>query len=1135
MAQKIYLEDLADIHESIDYHEASYYPMTRNPIMNHLFRAILLVAALAIVPVSGQDNKDETSDDKSPWSTKNFEGLKFRSIGPAFMAGRIADIAIDPNDDNLWYIGVGSGGVWKTGNAGVTWKPVFDKESVYSIGCVTIDPQNTSVVWVGTGENVGGRHVSFGDGVYRSDDGGESWTNVGLKKSEHVSKIVVHPHDSNTVWVASQGPLWSKGGERGLYKTTDGGKNWKRVLGDDEWTGVTDLLVDPRDPNLMIAVTWQRHRTVAAYMGGGPKSGLHRSRDGGETWEELKTGLPKGNKGKIGIAASFQNPDTLYAAIELNRRKGGVFKSTDQGSTWKKMSDTVSGGTGPHYYQELYASPHQHDLIYLADVRIQVSNDGGKTFTRLKEKHKHSDNHALAFRKNDPDYLLCGSDGGLYESFDHAENWRFINNMPITQFYKIALDDAKPFYNIYGGTQDNSTEGGPSRTDNAHGIQNSDWRVVLDWDGHQPATEPGNPNILYAERQEGYLSRIDVATGEVVDIMPQPAEDEPFERFNWDAPILVSPHKPTRLYFASHRVWKSENRGDTWTAISDDLTRNENRMKQEIMGGTQSWDSPWDLFAMSTYNTITSLAESPQAEGVIYAGTDDGIIQVTEDAGKSWRKIEVGSLPGVPETAFVNDLRADLHDANTVYVALDNHKYGDYKPYLLKSNDRGKTWKSLVNNLPEPLLIWRVVQDHVEPELMFAATEFGIYFTINAGQSWTQLKGGLPTISFRDIHIHRRENDLVAASFGRSIYVLDDIGAFRELSDSQMEEEATLFAARDAWWYVPKPHLGFDGGKGDQGAAHFVADNPPFGAVFTYYLKDGLKSAKESREAAENENIKNKEPNAVADWDGVEQEMSEADPKVWLIVRDESGNVVRRVEGPRKKGFHRVAWDLKYPTPNAVPLVEPPPPMWGGPPTGLMAAPGSYTVQLVKVTNVGAESLSDQLSFDVKPMRKGSLEGASPDAVASFWRAYENAAKLHTAMVLSVGQLNTKFKRLEKVIANATVYPDDADKKMEALRKALLGLDRELNGPLSKRELGEKFPPTIGDRLFAVARGVDRSTYGPTESHKQSLELAQKQMKTLTTQINAAQTEFSNLASELAENGGPLLEGELLPESANRK
>ena len=814
---------------------------------------ILLLAFCSYVTFSQSNRKKNATPEKekSEKADHVFSGLKLRSIGPAFASGRIADIAIHPDNDNIWYVAVGSGGVWKTTNSGHTWSPIFDTYSSYSTGCITIDPNNPATIWLGTGENVGGRHVAYGDGVYRSTNGGNSWENMGLKDSEHISKIIVHPDNSDVVWVAAQGPLWKKGGERGLYKTTDGGKNWKQVLGNDEWTGVTDVLIDPRDPNTIYAATWDRHRTVAALMGGGPGSGIHKSLDGGETWEKLKQGLPNSNMGKIGLAISPQQPDVVYAAIELDRTKGGVYRSSDQGASWKKMSDAVSGATGPHYYQELYASPHAFDRLYLMNVRVLVSDDGGANFRQLQERNKHSDNHALAFRADDPNYLLIGTDAGIYESFDLAENWRFIPNLPLTQYYKVAVDDAEPFYNIYGGTQDNGSHGGPSRTDNRHGIRNQDWFKTLGADGHQSATEPGNPNIIYAETQQGGLHRVDLKTGEQVYIQPQPDEGEDFERFNWDAPIVVSPHNPARLYFASQRVWRSDDRGDSWTTISTDLTRNEERITLPIMGKQQSWDNAWDVGAMSNYNSITSLSESPVQEGLIYAGTDDGIIQVTEDGGQNWRKIMTEQLPGLPARAFVNDIKADLHDANTVYVALDHHKSGDFSPYLYKSIDRGRTWKSITGSpkdggIPDRTLVWRIVQDHVQSDLMFAATEFGIYVTLSGGNKWEKLKGA-PTIAFRDLAIQRRENDLVGASFGRGFFVLDDYSVMRDVNQEVLAKEATLFKPRKAWWYVPRSIAAV------AGADSYAADNPPFGAVFTYHLSKDYKTKKQERKSKEKE------------------------------------------------------------------------------------------------------------------------------------------------------------------------------------------------------------------------------------------------------------------------------------------
>jgi len=1082
----------------------------------------LLFLFIMISAVFAADKKDE-----GVFSAKTFEGLKFRSIGPAFMSGRIADIAIHPTDYSVWYVSVGSGGVWKTENNGTTWKPIFDDQPVYSIGCVTIDPSNPHTIWVGTGENVGGRHVGYGDGVYRSKDGGESWKNLGLKDSHHISKIIIHPENSDIVWVASQGPLWVKGGERGLYKTVDGGKKWKRVLGDKKWVGVTDVVIDPRNPDRLYAATWQRHRTVAAYLGGGPGTGLHRSTDGGETWEKLSKGLPETNKAKIGLAISPQKPDVLYAAIEVELRTGGIYKSVNRGSSWEKQSDTVSGGTGPHYYQELYASPHKFDRIYLANVRMDVSDDGGKTFRKMKEKHKHSDNHSLTFRPDDPNYLLVGTDGGIYESYDLEENWKYVANLPLTQFYKVAVDDAEPFYNIYGGTQDNNTQGGPSRTDNRNGIQNSDWYITLGGDGHQPATEPGNPDIIYSEWQQGNLNRIDKTTGEIVYIKPQPEEGESFERYNWDAPILVSPHSPTTIYFASQRVWKSENRGDSWTAISGDLTKNQERITLPIMGKTWSYDSPWDVGAMSTYNTITSLAESPKQEGLIYAGTDDGIIQVTEDGGKNWRKIDVGDLPGVPKTAFVNDIKADLFDANTVYIALDNHKFGDLNPYLLKSTNRGKSWKSIKGNIPDRTLVWRIVQDHVNPKLFFCATEFGIYFSVDAGKKWLQLKGGVPTISFRDLVIQRRENDLVGASFGRSFYVLDDYSALRKVSEQQLEQEATLFPVRKAWWYIPRPKLSFSE-KGSQGAAHFTAPNPPFGAVFTYYLKDDIKSKKAIRLEEEKElNEKNKNV-PFPGWDKIDAERRQEDPAILLVVKDNQGNVVRRVAGKAQKGFHRIAWGLRYPSFEAIELKENPN---NTDPTGVLAAPGEYTVTLVKQLDGIVTTLSSPVTFDVVPMRKGALEGAPIETVTAFWQDLANLYRSISAARITIAKNLSKVDYIKTALERSKIFPGQFDKELYDLRQVLLQFDEDVNGNRSKRKIGEDRNPTLLNRLNFAMSGTGNSTYGPTPLHQKSFDIASKQFKQLKNKLDdLIFNKLPDLEKRILEAGAPWVEGQPIPE-----
>lgn len=1051
---------------------------------------ILWLVCLLTLPMTLVAEEGDSSD--SP-----FEGIKLRSIGPALMSGRIADIAIHPEDENTWYVGVGSGGVWKTTNAGTTWQTIFDDEAVYSIGSVTIDPSNPERIWVGTGENIGGRHASYGDGIYLSEDGGHSWQNMGLKDSERLSTVIIHPEDSDTIWVAAQGPLWSKGGQRGLYKSTDGGQSWNKKLGDDAWTGVTDIIIDPRNPDRLYAATWQRHRTVAAYMGGGPETAIFQSEDGGESWQKLTQGLPKENMGKIGLAISPQKPDVIYAAIEMERRTGGIYKSVNQGATWEKQSDAVAGGTGPHYYQELYASPHEFDRLYLMSNLMIISDDGGKTYRTMNETNKHVDNHAIAFRASDPDYVLVGTDGGLYESFDLTETWKFVANLPVTQFYKVAVDDAEPFYHIYGGTQDNNTQGGPSQTDNIQGIRNSDWYVVLFGDGHQPATEPGNPDIVYAEWQQGNLVRVDKTTGEMVYIQPQPEAGEDPERFNWDAPILVSPHNPTTLYFASQRVWRSDDRGDSWRAISGDLTKNQERITLPIMGGTQSWDMPWDLLAMSNYNTITSISESPQQAGLLYIGTDDGLLQISENGGDDWRLVPVGKLPGVPSTAFVNDIKADLHDSDTVYVALDNHKYGDFKPYLLKSSNRGKSWQNLSKGIPANHLVWRIVQDHVDTELMFAGTEFGLFFTYDGGEQWHPLSGGMPTIAVRDLAIQKRENDLVAATFGRGFYVLDNYSLLRHINAESTEQDQ-LFPVKDAWWYMPRSVLGFNP-KGSQGDAFYRAENPPFGAVFNYHLNTELKSKAEIRKAAESDARKNNKSIQFPGWDAVLEEKNAAEPKVWLTVKNNEGQVIRRVPGSTHKGFNQVAWNLRYP-PNGV--AGEGSGFFSDEPQGMLVAPGTYEVSLSIEVDGDISIVGAPQSFAVKPLRSGALAGAEPAEVADFWQRL--SAVQHDVTVTSK-QLSEAIKRLDTLataLQHSQAPHGELDQQFHQIKTDLQQLDSELNGNRAKQQVGEKTQVTVSSRLGAVLLGTGLSTYGPTPTHQRSLAIATAEHQQLKARID---------------------------------
>lgn len=1087
--------------------------------MNIFIKAVLAVSIInsSAYVIAQEDSED--AKEKPLFSSHTFKALELRSIGPAYMSGRIADIAVDQKKPSTWYTAVGSGGVWKTVNAGTTWEPIFDDQDVYSIGDVTIDPSNSDIIWVGSGENIGGRHISFGDGVYKSLDGGETWENMGLEKTERISDIIIHPDNSDVVWVSAQGPLWNGGGERGLYKTTDGGENWELVLeGEDEWTGVTSLVIDPRNPDKLYAATWSRQRSVAAYVGTGPGSGIHTSDDGGETWTELETGLPDGNMGKIGLAISPINPDVLYAAIEIDNRKGGVYRSENRGASWTKMSDEVGGGTGPHYYQEIYADQHQFDRVYIASNYSKVSDDGGKTWTPISTERKHVDDHAMAFHPTDPDFVLMGSDGGIYQSYDRMENWRYIANLPLTQFYKIAADDAEPFYTVYGGTQDNSTQGGPSRTLREDGIKNKDWFLTLGGDGHQPAIEPGNPNIMYSQWQQGNLTRHDRTTRENVYIKPQPRPGEPAERFNWDAPINVSAHDPKRIYFASQRVWRSDNRGDSWTPISGDLTKNGNRMHLPLMGRTWSVEAGWDIYAMSEYHTIANFAESPVDENILWVGTDDGQIQVTSDGGDNWKKIDLKSVRGVPATAYVNDIRADLFDPNTVYVALDNHKYGDFKPYLIKSTNLGKSWTSLASDLPEKHLVWRIVQDHVNKNLLFIGTEFGVFFTIDGGKKWIELDGGIPTISTRDIVIQRRENDLVVGTFGRGIYILDDYSPLRTLTEEAMEQDALLFAPSRPvkWFQLDDNHSSTDGDD------HYIAENPEHGATLTYFLKESLLTAKEKRKEEEKELVEKKKYPKYPSWEAIEKENQEPEPAVYLEIRNAAGEFINRVAGDTKKGLHRVTWDMTYANTNAI--------INGADEddnrfyVGVTAAPGTYSATLYQRVGSEVTQLANAVEFELKPIHTPTLSGPSQNTVVEFSKkimsAEQRASSTNAILTEMVASMESVRSALDLTPGDVTAL----ETQYAAIQSEINAIHFELNGLDSRDRKGIK-PANINSRLWYAA-SAKWSTYGPTAQHKEQLGFALEGLNAVNKRLKTAkENALPKLQQAIINAGGPWTSG----------
>ncbi|HEY8713083.1 MAG TPA: glycosyl hydrolase [Thermoanaerobaculia bacterium] len=1058
------------------------------------------------------------------YDQKTFSGLELRGIGPAMTSGRIIDLAVDPRDPRTWFVAAASGGVWKTANNGTTFTPVFEDQDSFSIGCVTIDPKNSLVVWVGSGENNSQRSVSMGDGVYKSVDGGKSWKNAGLAKSEHIGKIVVDPRDSNVVYVAAQGPLWAPGGDRGLYKTTDGGKTWKAILTISENTGVTDFVQDPSNPDTMYAASYQRRRHVFTLIDGGPESNIYKSTDAGATWTKLdKNGLPKEQMGRIGLALARNNPHIVYATIESTRKAGGFFRSKDAGANFEKMNDYVAQG---QYYGEIFVDPNDDDRIYAADVWVKVSDDGGKTWRKLGETNKHPDNHVVWIDPANSDHLLVGCDGGLYESFDRAATWNFKQNLPVTQFYRVSADDALPFYNVYGGTQDNFSLGGPARTPSSQGITNSDWYVTQGGDGFRSIPDPKDSNTIYAESQNGGLVRFDKRTGETLDIQPQATGSMDPLRYNWDSPIIVSPHNSNRIYYSAQYLFRSDDRGNTWKLISGDLTRHLNRNELPVMGRVWGIDAVSKNASTSWYGNIVSLAESPLQEGLIYAGTDDGLVQVTEDGGANWRKVD--RFPGVPDLTYVSRLETSWNDANTVYAAFDNHQSGDFKPYVYKSTDRGRTWTSITGDLPKRGSTYAVVEDPKDSKLLFAGTEYGLWMSQNGGTNWVQLKGNFPTIAVRDLWIQKRHDDLVIATFGRGIYVLDDYRPLRTMSADVASREATLFPTRDADLYVERAQLGLPG-KSFQGDSFFEAPNPPMGAMFTYYLKDELRTRKKQRWESESKDIGN-EPAKAPSYPTVEQlrgEERELDPAIVLTVADEEGNVVRRVIGPVKEGFHRVAWDLRYPPPSPIELKEPEPDVFSPPPPGPLAAPGKYTVRLAKRIDGVETSLGDPQTFNVVPLYLNIMQESDRATVLEFQK---NASKLQRAVMgadKATADALTRVQLIRRALDQIAGPDPKLVAQVNAVDTALRDINDQINGDPVLHSHNEPFPPSLLDRVNTAVNGL-ATTSAPTATHRQSLAIAQQQATQILDRLrNVIGVDLANIEKQMNLLGAPWTPGRI--------
>ena len=1112
-------------------------------------------AAQDEAPQGGGRRGGRGSED--PINERTFAGLHVRSIGPAFVSGRISQIAVFGEDSNHYLVAEASGNIFETRNNGTTWTPIFDTQGSYSIGAITIDPKNPSVIWVGTGENNDQRSVSYGDGVYQSDDGGRTWHNVGLKHSEHIARIVVDPRDSNVVYVAAPGPLWSGGGDRGLFKTTDGGKTWSQsLIKVGEYTGCSDVLLDPRNPDILLAATHQRQRRYFGMVHGGPESALWRSLDAGKTWAKITAGLPTGDLGRIGLNYAPSNPSIIYAQVEAGESGGGrggrggagdsdagpggggLYRSTDNGVTWERRNNYDQQG---QYYAKVQIDPANPDRVYVMGVNIMVSDDGGKTLVSLPTRFKHVDNHDIWVDPKNNNHYLVGCDGGLYESFDRAANWNFKANLPTAQMYDVTVSEDAPFYYVYGGTQDNNSFGCPARTKSSAGIMNTDCFVTMGGDGFYSRVDPKDPNTIYANMQNGVMVRFDRRTGERVNIQPQPEKGDPALRWNWDTPLIVSPHSDTRLYFGAQKLYRSDDRGDRWHAVSPDLTRNLDRNKLPLMGKIWPIDAVQKNVSTALYDNISAIAESPKQEGLIYVGTDDGLVEITEDGGKNWRKVEKPA--GVPEDAYVQRLLASQHDAGVVYAAYENHQNGDFRPYLIKSADKGKTWVNISGNLPEVGGVYAIAEDHRDPKLLFAGTEFGLYFTKLGGEKWIKLTGGLPTILVRDLAIQRQMDDLVIGTFGRGIYVLDDYSPLREATPELLEKDAALFSMKPALSYIP--YSIFGQGKGDQGESFFTAPNPSFGAIITFHLKNTIRTKRAERQQRERAAISKGETPPYPTAEQLRAEAEEEPPAIVLSVADGAGKVVRRLDAPATAGIHRVAWDLRGAGVSLPPAAGRGGRGGGGGgddeesffagrgAMGALVAPGKYTVTLAQRVDGATTPLAGSQSFEV--VAEGPSSNEDRVALAEFSAKVAALQKALNAATESLDETRTRLETMRRAIDATPSLPLKVHEEAVALEKKLNEINLALRGDTTWRQHNEGSPASIAEHVQAAAAPLRNSTQRPTKTAMEQYQIGSEELAVEIPKLRKLiEVDIRTVEKQLDAAGAPATPGRL-PEWKPRK
>ena len=1082
---------------------------------------IILVLFLAGIlnPGSLLAKKGKDDDKKSDTiKSGDVSGLKFRSIGPAFTSGRIADFAVNPYNHSEYYVAVACGHIWKTTNNGTTFKPIFDNQGAYSIGCLAMEQHNPNVIWVGTGENNHQRALGYGDGVYKSVDGGKSWKNMGLKESRQIGMIAIDPRNTDIVFVAAEGSAWGPGGDRGLYKTTDGGENWEKVLEISEHTGVNNVVIHPHAPNIMFATSEQRRRHVHTKIGGGPESAIYKSTDGGDTWKKVTSGIPGVDKGGMGIAISPVAPFPIYVIIEAAMDKGGFFRSTDLGESWQKMSSHSSSG---QYYNEIYCDPVNSDKVYSMETVSKYTLDGGKTWKRIGNNDRHVDDHAFWVDPNDTKHFMIGGDGGVYETFDNGKHYIHKTNLPVTQFYRVAVDNTEPFYWVYGGTQDNSSFGGPSRNINYDGVGAGEWVTTLGGDGFFQAIEPTDPNIVYSEYQYGNIYRYDKKSGESINIKPRPRKGEDTYKWNWNSPFFISPHSPTRLYMAANKVFRSDDRGQSWTVISDDITAQIDRNTWPVMDRYWGIDAVVKDVSTSLYGMAVSLEESPFKEGILYVGTDDGLIQITEDSGENWRKMD--NFPGVPENTYVSDILCCKFCDHLVFASFDNRKRDDFKPYIFKSNDKGKTWESIAGNLPENGTVHSIAQDHENPNLLFAGTEFGVFFTVDMGKTWTQLKSGIPTIAVRDIAIQERENDLVLATFGRGFYILDDYTPLRTLNRELLDTTAYIFDIKDALMYVQK----YRGGYGS-GSNVYIADNPAFGATFTYYINESPKTLKQERKKAEKELVKDKKPIPIPTLEELRAEKNEVKSHLIFTIRDEDGNLIRKLTKNVSTGINRLNWDLRYPGTRPVNVKDGKydPMSMGG--SGMYVLPGKYTVSISQYHRGEITELAGPKEFIAKPLNNTTLPAEDREELVAFQKKLGELYRVISGTEEFADQLIGRVKNCKQAAQRTIGVPAELMTKISDVETQLDDILWKFNGqrPKASREENWPAPPTINERLGSIIWTHWRSTSAVTQMQRDGFDILKEEFPPVLDELKTIfETSIPEIEKELEELGAPWTPG----------